>query len=159
MLFNIVESRSLADCRRTFAFIRPAKKFYPDLDVWFFTKVIPGVVAGDDILLMAEDEGRISGVALAKSGSRDGEKKLRCVRVAPDIRCNGLATLLITKAIERLDCKKPLVSVPEECIHQFLGLFVNRFGFTLTKVVSGLYRPGKLEYEFNGRDPASHSLY
>ena len=52
-------------------------------------------------------------------------------------------------SIELLEDEKPVVTVAEEMIHLYSRSFVNRYGFELTDVNKGLYRPKKLEYCFN----------
>ncbi|KWT98009.1 hypothetical protein APY03_0680 [Variovorax sp. WDL1] len=37
----------------------------------------------------------------------------------------------------------------EEMLHIYSRAFVNRYGFALSAVENGRYRPGRLEYAFN----------
>lgn len=151
-MLRITESRKLIDCLRVFEVIEPLEQFYPDIKHWFFNKIVPGIIAGDDLLLLAEEGTCLAGVLLAKSGTHDGEKKIRCIRVLPEYQHRGIGGSLIEQALVHLGCERPLVSVPEERIHEFSSLFVNRFGFRLSKIYCGLYRPGRLEYQFNDGD-------
>lgn len=136
------------DAFRAFEVMRGLDAYYPDFDEWFVNKAVPGIVAGTDGLILAEDGSRIVGVALWKETPE--ETKLRCVRVLPSHRRRGVGLRLIDRALAAMKLKRPVFSVAEEMIHEYARIFVNRYGFTVTKVEKGLYRPGRLEYVFNG---------
>ena len=87
------------------------------------------------------------GVAVGKNLPH--EKKLRCLRVAPEYRSRGIGHHLIERILVGVGCDKPLVTVPEEMMHDLARPFVNDFHFDLTFVERGLYRQGMLEYVFN----------
>lgn len=42
-----------------------------------------------------------------------------------------------------LQCDKPHCTVAEELLHTYSRAFVNRYGFSLSAVDKGRYRPGK----------------
>lgn len=130
-------------------FLADLDRYYPDFGQWYQNKVIPGVVAGQDSMVLVWDGEHLAGVALGKS---DGvEAKLRCVRVAQPWQNTGVGLRLIERMFDELGTDKPLVTVSEEMLHQYSRPFINRYGFALTEVAKGRYRRGKLEYEFNGR--------
>jgi GNAT superfamily N-acetyltransferase len=128
-------------------FIQTLDQFYPEVDYWYVNKVIPGLMVGSDKLLIARDGIHIAGVALGKF--TDEETKLRCVRVHPDYQNHGLGIKLIDEMLEQLEDDKPGVSVSEELLHQYSRIFINRYGFDMSNVSKGQYRPRKLEYFFN----------
>ncbi len=136
----------LSDAILARVMLRGLESYYPDFDYWFVNKCIPGIVLGNDTLIVAREHGQIVGVALGKKAE---ETKLRCVRVMPDYQNKGVGLHLIDRTLKQLDCDKPLVTVSEEMLHLYSRAFINRYHFDLTQVDKGLYRRGKLEYIFN----------
>lgn len=128
-------------------FIATLDRFYPDVSYWYVNQVVPGLMTGNDKLLIARDGNHIAGVALGKSTSE--ETKLRCVRVHPDYQGSGIGIKLIDNMIDLLEHDRPTVTVSEELIHHYSRIFVNRYNFKLNHVSKGQYRSGKLEYLFN----------
>lgn len=122
-------------------------ELYPGFDSWYINTVMPGLVAGKDVLLVARDGHQPVGIALGKR-SQD-ETKLRCVRVVPDHQNSGLGLRLIDRMLEALECEKPHCTVAEELLHTYSRAFIKRYGFELNDVTKGAYRPGRLEYSFN----------
>lgn len=128
-------------------FLQNLEQYYPNITDWYLTTVLPGVISGRDILLLAQDQGQLAGIALGKRA--EDETKLRCIRVAPAWQNSGLGLRLIERMFELLDTDKPLCTVSEELLHQYSRPFVMRYGFALSAVDKGRYRRGKLEYQFN----------
>lgn len=130
-------------------FIESLNQYYPDIDYWYVNKVVPGLVTGNDKLLIARDRDyNIAGIALGKVS--DNEAKLRCVRVHPDHQNGGLGIRLIDGMLDLIEERQPGVTVAEEMLHLYSRAFIKRYGFTLSDVTKGRYRRGKLEYGFNG---------
>jgi GNAT superfamily N-acetyltransferase len=142
-----VQSRRLVDAFFAQRLLSGLENHYPDFGHWFVNRCMPGIVAGDDLMILAKEHGRVVGVALGKRG--DAETKLRCVRVSPELQSRGVGLHLIDRMLRALDCDKPHCTVSEEMLHLYSRAFVNRYGFDLSSVDKGLYRPGKLEYIFN----------
>lgn len=122
-------------------------ELYPGFRDWYINKVIPGLVMSNDLLIVARDNGRLIGVSLGKKS--EDETKLRCVRVLPEYQNKGVGLHLIERQLVQLGDDKPHCTVAEEMFHMYSRAFVNHFGFDLTKVEKGMYRPNKLEYIFN----------
>ncbi len=141
-------SKSLIDCYRTHQLTIGIDAYYPDFNDWFWNKVVPSTVTGDSEIILAEEHDQIIGVAMVKRGD---DPKIRCLRVHSDYTGRGVGIHLIDKSLHLLDHDKPMVTVPEEKIHELSRIMVNRFAFDLRHVDRGLYRPGKLEYQFNGQ--------
>jgi GNAT superfamily N-acetyltransferase len=140
-------SNTLTDLALAGSLLTGLENFYPDFGHWYTNTCMPGVLVGDDLLIVARDRHQVVGVALGKTGA---ETKLRCVRVLPDYQHRSVGIHLIERALRELNCDKPHCTVAEEMLHQFSRPFVNHFGFSLSEVTKGRYRPGKLEYAFNG---------
>lgn len=129
-------------------FIQSLNQYYPDIEYWYVNKVVPGLVLGNDKLLIAHAQGNIVGIALGKQS--DDEAKLRCVRVHPDYQQTGLGIKLIDRMLDLIEERQPGVTVAEEMINLYSRAFIKRYGFNLSDVTKGRYRRGKLEYGFNG---------
>ena len=155
-MITVRRSDRLIDASFAWNLLEELGEFYPALSDWFWNKCVPGIVAGHGVLLLAEDDerpagNRIVGIALGKRAHGTAEEtKLRCIRVIPEYQCRGIGILLIDRALEELGTDRPFCSVSEEMFHDYARLLINRYGFQVTRVERGLYRPGKLEYVFNG---------
>jgi GNAT superfamily N-acetyltransferase len=123
------------------------RHFYPDFERWFDTACSPQFATGEATLIVARNKGVIVGAAIGKNTAQ--EVKLRCVYVAPAWRHHGVGIRQVKAMLDDLRCPRPHCTVAEEMIHEFCRLFVNHFGFELSRVDKSRYRPGKLEYVFN----------
>lgn len=123
---------------------------YPDISHWYNNKVIPRVMLGEDIVIVAKSEnGETIGFSIGKKTEK--ESKLCCLMVLPDFRGRGYALKLINRIIEELDDDYPHCSVSEDLFHIYSKIFINHFRWSLDDVVSDVYQKGKLEYFFNGK--------
>lgn len=145
-MITYTRTQSLTDCYRAYPLVANLDTYYPDFSDWYWNKVVPSTVCGSSFVVLAQDGDQVVGAALAKVGE---EPKLRCVRVLPHLRGRGVALHLIDRALAALGHDLPELTVPEELIHDYSRMLVNRYGFQLQNVDKGLYRPGKLEYQFN----------
>lgn len=136
----------LIDTFTVFPMLSNLDAYYPDFEKWYFNKVVPGILNGDNKLLLYSTHGEIQGVGLIKDTD---EKKIQCIRVRPGNENSGIGIKLLDKAIELLENRSPVITVSEEMINQYSRPFVKRYGFKLSDVVKGQYRKGKLEYHFN----------
>jgi len=124
---------------------------YPNFRRWYLDKAVPDLASGKGRMILAEQDGQVVGVALGKRD--EDERKLRCLRVEQRLRSRGIGSHLIDRILKELGTDRPLCTVSEEMMHDLSRLMVNGFGFHLTSVEKGAYRPGKLEYVFNGIAP------
>lgn len=147
-MVKIERTQDFTQAILTLPLLQTLDAFYPDIGYWYVNTVLPGVVLGSDSLLLATEADRVVAFALGKKTPQ--ETKLRCVRVLPQYQQSGLGIRLIDRMLEELEDRHPHVTVAEELFHQYSRLFVQRYGFRLDAVEKGLYRPGKLEYLFNG---------
>lgn len=65
---------SIPDLYAAFEIIRPISQMYPNFSSWYWDKVVPGIVTGQDKIIMAERHGELVGISLIKKGV--DEKKL-----------------------------------------------------------------------------------
>lgn len=144
---DYVKTRSFTQAMMVLPFLEGLDALYPGFQSWYINQVVPGVVLGKDVLMLARDGGKVAAIALGKRSAH--ETKLRCVRVAPSHQQSGVGVRLIDHMLEALQCDKPHCTVAEELLHTYSRAFVHRYGFSLSAVDKGRYRPGKLEYAFN----------
>jgi GNAT superfamily N-acetyltransferase len=140
-------SKSFVEAFSVLPLLKGLDQLYPDFEYWYINQMMPGLVTGNDIMLLSKDNGRVIGVALGKQTAE--ETKLRCVRVLPEYQNKGTGLHLIERMLKLLDNDKPSCTVAEEMFHMYSRAFINHFDFILSKVEKGLYRPGKMEYVFN----------
>jgi len=132
-----------------FTLLKPLSELYPNFSDWYFDNVIPGVINGNDEVILLEKNYEIAGISIIKNSD---EKKLRCVRISEKYQKSGSGLYLIDESLKRLNTDKPIVSVAEEMINEYSRIFINRYDFNMSHVYKNLYRRGKLEYEFNGNE-------
>jgi GNAT superfamily N-acetyltransferase len=128
--------------------VRDLTDSYPGFDRWYLGTALPDLASGRGRMVVAEQDGQVVGISLGKVSP--GETKLRCIRVVPRLRGRGIGVGLVDRMLVELGCDRPLCTVPQDLLHDHATTFVNRYGFALTEVARGLYRPGRLEYVFNG---------
>lgn len=138
---------SIPELHGCFQLLKPISKLYPDFNDWYWNKVVPGIIIGNDKIILAEKNSEIIGVSIIKNGD---EKKLRALRIIDKYQSQGYGMYLIDESLRQLNTDKPLVSVAEEMINEYSRAFINRYNFNMTHVYKDLYRKGHLEYEFNG---------
>lgn len=146
-MIHYEQGKTLTDAHVAFQLLNGMDDLYPDLSYWFTNRVMPGVLVGSDILMLAKDRHQVVGVGLGKRNRH--ETKLRCIRVIPQYQNRSVGIRLVERMLRALDSDHPSCTVAEEMLHQFARPFINHFDFELTRVEKGLYRPGKLEYVFN----------
>jgi hypothetical protein len=135
--------------REVLDFLRPLSDAYPGIDRWFANKVIPMLGITRHVVTI-ERQGKIAAVGIAKNEC--GEKKMCTVRVAPPYQGSGMGLRVMDDLMRWLGTDTPLATVSEEQMPAFERIF-SRYGFSLTSISNGLYRPKKLEFMFN--EPAS----
>lgn len=145
---RIRRAKGLIEAWSAMHVLGPLEEYYPGFAEWLVNKAVPSLERGDGGMAVAEKDGRVVGCSLWKDAGR--EAKLRCVRVAKEAAGRGIGMKLIDEALDAVGTRFPLATVPQELFGVYGRLLVNHYGFHLTRVEKGLYRPGKLEYVFNG---------
>ena len=122
------------------------KRNYPNFEQWLEKKVMTQL--GDTRkIIVALSERVIVGVMVLKNTV--SEQKICTLWVQEEYRKNGIGTELIKCAIEELETKYPLITVSENSYMNFLPL-MEKFNFQLKRRYRGYYRPGVIEYAYNG---------
>ncbi len=144
---EFINGNSIIELHQAYKHIESLSKSYPDFYDWYWNKVIPGINNGINELIMGLFKNELVGISIIKKGE---EKKLCALRVTDKFKNRGYGLHMLDESLKRLEIDKPLCSVSEEMINDYSRIFVNRYDFDLSHVYKGLYRKGKLEYEFNG---------
>ena len=128
-------------------FLLPLSKNYPNIDLWFFNKVIPGYRNGSRrIIIKKNKDSEIIGLGIGKN--ENGEKKICTVRVHPNYRNKGIGKKLIVELMDWLKEDRPYFTINEQNLESFQKLFKD-FNFKMTKEMSGLYNKKNKELIFN----------
>ena len=98
------------------------------------------------ILCESDDETELLGVCIVKKSKE--ENKICTIRVSPERLREGIGTHLVSIAIQLLDDRYPLVTVPQKHIAVFVKFF-KQFGFKIVSRVKSIYNEGVYEYFFN----------
>lgn len=137
--------RLTADEAEALAFLLPLSGDYPGIDLWYFSKVIPGLRAGTRFILPVRRQGDLVGLGIAKS---DDEKKICTVRVAPSHVGRGTGVRIFDGLMRWLDNDRPHLTVSDGKLPQFERIF-DYYGFNETSKKRGLYVPSSVEHRFN----------
>ncbi|WP_300827111.1 GNAT family N-acetyltransferase [Helicobacter sp. UBA3407] len=128
----------------TYHYLKEAKQYYPNFDIWYYQNVIPAVKNGDKKIITIENKNTLKGICIVKLS----EKKLCTLRVMENYRNKGIGIRLFEKSFEALNTRMPLLSVSEEKLLSFKKIF-DYYGFKLTSIKENYYRKGKKEYFYN----------
>jgi GNAT superfamily N-acetyltransferase len=123
---------------------------YPGFADWLAYAVAPGLRTGGRRLFVHDEAGQF-GLVIAKRSAN--EHKLCTVYTDQRSRGKGVASRLMSKAIDWLGNEKPLITISEDRLVEFEPL-INKFDFSLTQVVHSYYRLNTREFVFNGRLPS-----
>lgn len=119
---------------------------YPDIESWFFNKVIPGLHSGERTMLYVPGKRGIIALAILKDSPK--EKKICTFYISPEARGGELAKALFSKSFDKLKTDKPLISVPENMLSRFKKYFL-QYDFNQTS--SRFLKNKKMrEFEYNG---------
>src|SRR6266851_4783161 len=144
------------DLDRLFASVAHLQAFYPQFRPWFCGKVVAGLASGSRALLSVHAGSTLTAIAILKR--EPDERKICTFWVAPRARKLGVGTRLLHDSLTWLDCDRPLITVCQERVGELQPL-LRKFDFTLEQVCDSSYRPGRLEYVFNGSAVQSEDAF
>jgi len=137
--------------RQVFDFISRSINEYPEIEAWYWDKVVHQILAGKPVIRRIESVYRdqvLAGVAILKNDPIQAERKICHLSVAQAYQSKGLGVRLFERSFEFLDTDKPFVTVSETKYPLYQRLF-DHFGFELTSVRDSVYVPGIKEFGFN----------
>ena len=119
---------------------------YPQWREWYRRVFVPGLKRGErKCIVVRDDKDTIAGFALTKKSNE--ENKICMLYVREGYRRQGVGTQLMQQALQELG-PRPVITVAEPYLPAFKPL-LERFHFSLTCEIDGLYRPNQKEYLFN----------
>jgi hypothetical protein len=136
-----------ANFERIYSELGQLEALYPSFHAWYWDKVVPDTMSGNRKIFISLTQEKISGIVIAKR--TQSERKLCTIWTPRSFRHSGVATRILRNAIDWLGSERPLISIPEDRISEFRPL-VTRWNFSCTQVLRSYYRPGMIEFVFNG---------
>jgi hypothetical protein len=124
-----------------------SKLYYPHFKEWYYSNVIPSVVDGDKEFIFEIRNHKIVGIAIIKHS----QKKLCHLSIFDEYKNKGYGLSLFEKVFDKLNTRKPYLTVSEEKYIEFKKIF-NYYNFELSDKKIDIYRNNKIEYYFNEYD-------
>ena len=124
---------------------------YPRYKEWYFTKQLPATINGDErnILFIRNPKNYNEIIAMACLKRNDEEQKICTLYVSDKYRGLGIGASIIEESMKWLGTTKPLITFADYKLEIFKP-FINKYGWKLTEIVSGLYNNRFQELCFNG---------
>jgi len=113
---------------KTYDFISFLDNFYPEFNLWFYEKVVPGLMSGEREIFCAIEDDEVIGVAITKRTCH--ESKICTLYVDKAHRGKGVGALLVKTSADWLQTDVPTFSAPlsvygeVECFFKKTGLVV-----------------------------------
>lgn len=120
---------------------------YPNYKEWYLTKQVPGIYDGTRNIIIAHIGDQLVGFSSLKKDSI--ERKICTFYVSKCFRKNKIGNLLVLKSIEWLECDKPLITIPNDKIGNFIRI-AKKYDWQVTDIKEGLYRFDNPEIILNG---------
>jgi len=123
---------------------------YPKHKEWYFLKQLPAIIGDNrNILFIRNPENTNEIIAMSCLKKDEEEKKICTLYVSDKCRGLGLGTRLIEESMNWLGTTKPLITLADYKLEMFRPV-IEKYGWTLTEVVTGLYNDRFRELCFNG---------
>ena len=123
---------------------------YPKRKEWFFAKQLPETINGDkrNILFVRNPENYNEIISMACLKNEE-EQKICTLYVSDKYRGLGIGTAIVEESMRWLGTTKPLITLADYKLEMFRPI-INKYGWELTEIVSGLYNDRAQELCFNG---------
>ena len=124
---------------------------YPKHKEWYFTKQLPATINGDErnILFVRNPENVNEIISMACLKRDEEEQKICTLYVSDKCRGLGIGKAIVEESMRWLGTTKPLITLADYKLEMFKPI-INKYGWELTEVVSGLYNDISQELCFNG---------
>lgn len=121
---------------------------YPDHTDHFYSKYVPGIFDGEREIFSCFVDGKIAATAFLKKDEE--ERKISTFYVKPEYQKRGIATELFKRCFEWLGTTKPLITIADYKLDQFVGI-IRKYSWVETQVLKlGYYNDHSKEHVFNG---------
>ena len=124
---------------------------YPKHKEWYFTKQLQATINGDErnILFVRNPENDNEIISMACLKRDEEEQKICTLYVSDKCRGLGIGKAIVEESMRWLGTTKPLITLADYKLEMFKPI-INKYGWELTEVVSGLYNDKSQELCFNG---------
>lgn len=124
---------------------------YPKHKEWYFTKQLPATIIGDErnILFVRNPENDNEIISMACLKRDEEEQKICTLYVSDKCRGLGIGKAIVEESMRWLGTTKPLITLADYKLEMFKSI-INKYGWELTEIVSGLYNNRSQELCFNG---------
>ena len=124
---------------------------YPKHKEWYFTKQLPATISSDErnILFVRNPENDNEIISIACLKRDEEEQKICTLYVSDKCRGLGIGKAIVEESMRWLGTTKPLITLADYKLEMFKPI-INKYGWELTEVVSGLYNDRSQELCFNG---------
>jgi GNAT superfamily N-acetyltransferase len=126
---------------------------YPGFDEWFYKTVFPELSVCPEqreiiIIISTRDKKKIlSGIAILKKTAE--ERKICTIRIHEQFRGMGIGTMLFEECFKFLETRLPIITISDKREADFIK-HIKKFNFTKTQSLQDLYKPGSIEFVYNG---------
>ena len=124
---------------------------YPKHKEWYFTKQLPATVNSDErnILFVRNPENYNEIISMACLKRDEEEQKICTLYVSDKCRGLGIGKAIVEESMRWLRTTKPFITLADYKLEMFKPI-INKYGWELTEIVSGLYNDRTQELCFNG---------
>lgn len=123
---------------------------YPKHKEWYFTKQLPAIVGEErNILFVRNPDNQDEIISMACLKRDEEEQKICTLYVSDKCRGLGIGTSIVEDSMKWLGTTKPLITLADYKLEMFKPI-INKYGWELTEIVSGLYNDRSQELCFNG---------
>lgn len=129
------------------------KESYPRFDEWFHNTVYPELTEYPEqreIIIVISALGKkkiLTGIAILKKTAT--ERKICTIRIHENFRGQGIGTMLFEECFKFLETRLPIITISENREADF-AKHIQKFGFIKTQSLKDLYKPGCVEFIYNG---------
>ena len=128
-----------------FEFLLESTHLYPDIDIWWKKKVLPGVLEGTRVIYVLKKEVSIKGLFIGKKGTNS---KICTLRLESDMKKNGLGKTLLFEGLRHIvdESTKDIRVTVSEAAESSVAQFFESFGFRNIASVRNRYSHGVDEH-------------
>ena len=140
---------TVAELREIEGFLVKSEGYYPGIDRWWSSKVVPGLVTGERRCMVAFDGSTVAGLVIGKVARPSA--KLCSLRVDAAYRGGGVGSRLLASLLAELgraNCGRVHYTIADE-VDADSGDFFKRCGFTFLGSCPAKYTRGRDEHVYS----------
>ena len=124
---------------------------YPKYREWYFNKQLPSTINTNErnILFVRNPENDNEIISMACLKRNNEERKICTLYVSDKYRGLGIGKAIVEESMRWLGTTKPLITLADYKLEMFKPI-IDKYGWELTEIVSGLYNDRYQELCFNG---------